>query len=61
MENNLYNEVISRTGLDNSDISNEFTNLLKKNSLDPDCLTIEQLREVMAEYLQDVFLEISER
>jgi len=61
VENNLYNEVISCTGLDGSEINNEFTNLLKKNSLDPECLTLEQLREVMAEYLQDVFLEISER
>lgn len=55
--NELYNSVISETGLQNEGIEDEFSKLLQKHSLDPQNLTLEQLREVMTEYLQDVFVE----
>jgi hypothetical protein len=58
MGNQLVNTVLEATGLSRDDIENEFIALLNKFEKSPETLTLEELREVMAEYLQTVFLEL---
>lgn len=56
----LTKTVIEKTGLPQDLIENEFNALLDKFGKNPESLTMEELREVMAEYLQLVFLELQE-
>lgn len=58
MGNNLAKTVIVATGLPQDPVEREFNSLLEKHGKNPDSLTLEELREVMADYLQTVFLEM---
>ena len=58
MGKNLAQTVIAATGLPQAPVEREFNALLAKHAKDPESLTLEELREVMAEYLQIVFLEM---
>lgn len=58
MGNTLSKTVITATGLPQDPVEREFNALLEKFGKNPETLTIEELREVMAEYLQIVFLEM---
>lgn len=50
--------VLQETGLPDDRIRDEFQTLLDQHGLSSESLTLEDLRVVMASYLQDVFLEI---
>lgn len=54
----LAKTVIAATGLPQDPVEKEFQNLLAKNGKESENLTLEDLREVMADYLQTVFLEM---
>ncbi len=58
MGNTLSKTVIAATGLPQDPVEREFNALLEKYGKTPEALTVEELREVMAEYLQVVFLEM---
>lgn len=58
MGKQLMETVIEGTGLPDSMVRDEFQNLLDKHGLTAESLTLDDLRRVMADYLQDVFLEI---
>lgn len=60
MNGNLAGKVLAATGINCDSLNTEFNQLLENNGLASDSLTIEQLREVMADYLNQVFLELAE-
>ncbi len=60
MTGNLTQTVLSATGINGDSLQNEFNNLIAQNGFQQESLTIDQLREVMAEYLNQVFLELAE-
>lgn len=60
MGNALFETVVEATDLPDKAIRDEFTDLLERHGKDPATMTLDDLREVMADYLQDVFLEMKE-
>ncbi|WII72987.1 hypothetical protein QJS83_03765 [Bdellovibrio sp. 22V] len=58
MGETLTKTVIAATGLPQDPVEREFNTLLAKHGKSPETLTLEELREVMADYLQTVFLEM---
>ncbi len=61
MGKNLAKTVVQATGLPQNPVEKELQSLLVKHGTSPEDLTLDQLRDVMAEYLQTVFLEIAEQ
>lgn len=55
--NNLLSTVSNLTGLPHNSLKKELDNLAKKAGYSPDQLSMDQLREIMSEYLQTVLLE----
>lgn len=60
MAENLFEQVVKNTGLPEDMISQDFLRLLSDKGLGSDSLTLDQLRDVLAEYLQDVFISAKE-
>ncbi|MGE5087162.1 MAG: hypothetical protein ACM3MG_12725 [Bacillota bacterium] len=60
MSNKLFNTVVQGTGLIQEPVEKELNALLTAQGFNASELTMEQLREVMIDYLNTVFLEISE-
>lgn len=60
MGKNLFNTVVAATGLPQNAVSAELGDLLSQVGKSPEDMTIEDLREIMAEYLQTVLLETKE-
>lgn len=58
MGDTLAKTVIAATGLPQEPVEREFNALLLKYGKDAESLTLDELREIMAEYLQLVFLEM---
>lgn len=58
--NDLLNTVIQATDLPESLIEKELHQLLSSAGFNKDTVTLDDLREVMAQYLQTVFLELAE-
>jgi len=56
----LINTVVSATGLPEDPIQRELSSLLNKHGKAPEHLTLEDLREIMADYLQTVLVEAKE-
>lgn len=61
MSKGLYQKVIEAAGIREKQLENELTEIIKRNNFNVEEVTLEQLREVMAEYLNIVFLEIAEQ
>lgn len=59
MDDNLFNKVISQTGLPENLISDELGQLLKSAGIEKDQMTMDDLRDVLSTYLQDVLLKVS--
>jgi len=55
--NQLFNTVIGATDLPSDPVRKELENLLLAAGKTPESLTLEDLREVLADYLQTVLLE----
>lgn len=54
----LLKEVTEATGLPHEPIADELNRLITTAGLNSDSITLEDLRSVLAEYLQDVMLEV---
>jgi len=52
---NLFDSVIEATGLPQELIGPEFLEILDKSNLNPESLSMDELRFVLAEYLQETF------
>lgn len=61
MGKNLAETVVEATGLPTTAVEKEFNTLLKNHGTTAEDMTIDDLREMMAEYLQTVFLELAEQ
>ena len=60
MGKRLFNTVVASTGLPQGAVSAELECLLAEAGKNPEAMTLDDLREVMAEYLQVVLLETKE-
>lgn len=60
MGNKLFSEVTGLTGLPDELIGTELASLLEEKGLKPEQLTLDQLREVLADYLAELALEWNE-
>jgi hypothetical protein len=58
--NKLFDTVVSATGLPEESCRNEFAEVLQKYGKSPENLTLEELREVIAEFLQDSLMEMAD-
>lgn len=58
MGNKLFSEVTELTGLPEELISEELKSLLANKGVEPEQVTMESLREALADYLTQVNLEI---
>jgi hypothetical protein len=56
----IANEVIAATGLPKETISKELNSLLEAAGVDRSDLTLDDLRQVLAEYVQDVLVAAKE-
>ena len=57
--NELFKQLIELTGLPAEEIGKELKRLLKEKGIDPDFVTLDQLREVLAGYLQNTLKDFS--
>ena len=55
--NQLLTEISQATGLDAEPVERELIRLLNAEGIAKDNVTLDQLREVLSEYLQEVLLE----
>lgn len=60
MGENLFEEIVKSTGLPESMISQGFLKIISEKGLDKSTLTLDQIRDVLVEYLQDVILNARE-
>ena len=58
--NKLVQELLSATGLPEELIGQEFQGLAEKYQTSTENVGLEELRQLMADYLQDVMLELKE-
>lgn len=56
----LLKTLIEATGLPAAAVEREVSQILAKKNLKPEALTLEDVREVLSAYLQDVLLEAKE-
>jgi hypothetical protein len=61
MKSELLDSVVALSGLQDTSVKNDLFDLIAKNQFNPDELELHQLREVMADYLNVVFLELANR
>jgi len=60
MGNKLFSEVTELTGLPEELIGEELKSLLERKGVEPEELTLESLREALADYLTQVALEFED-
>jgi hypothetical protein len=60
MGNDLTKTVIEATGLPTDPVERELNGLIAKHGTTPEEMTLDDLRDIMAEYLQTVFLELAQ-
>lgn len=60
MGKSLFSTIVKATGLPEGAVGDELGYLLVEAGKDPESMTLEDLREVLAEYLQLVLLETKE-
>ncbi|OQW47783.1 MAG: hypothetical protein A4S09_14590 [Proteobacteria bacterium SG_bin7] len=58
INNEIFNQIVEFTGLPKEEIAGELTYILSSYGLNPATVTMEQLRDAMTNYLQDVLLEV---
>jgi hypothetical protein len=59
-EPKIFDLLIEATGLPKDSIQKELTSLLEKRGLTPGDATLDDLREILAHYLQDALIEAKE-
>lgn len=60
MKNQLIDAVIGHCGLPENLVQDELYSCSQKAGLEMENLSLDQLRDLMAEYLQDVFVELKQ-
>jgi hypothetical protein len=60
MDDNLFEKIVKNTGLPEELISQDFLKKISDKGFEKNSLTIDQIRDVLAEYLQDVILQARE-
>lgn len=60
MKNELLNTLIENCDLPSDLIQDELSTLIQKAGHEAENLNLDQLREIMTEYLQDVFVELKD-
>ena len=60
MDKSFLHELTTSTGLPEELLSTELKRLIAAAGLSPESVTLDDLRVVLAEYLQDVFVEAKE-
>lgn len=60
MDDNLFDKVVKSTGLPEELVTQDFLKKISDKGFDKSTLTIDQVRDVLAEYLQDVILQARE-
>lgn len=60
MEDNLFEKIVKSTGLPEEMITQDFLNKISEKGFNKSTLTMDQIRVVLAEYLQDVILQARE-
>lgn len=53
----LLDQLATLTGLPGTSVNKELLKIIEQNGKDPDTLTLQDVRVILAEYLQDVLLE----
>lgn len=61
MGESLLKQLISQTGLPTEGVENELDRLIEKAGLQKENITLDDLRLVLADYLQDILLESKDR
>lgn len=59
METNLFEELILSTGLPRELLLKDLHQRLKLKNFNPENLTLDDIRDLMVEYLQDTILQVS--
>jgi hypothetical protein len=60
MDDNLFEKIVKSTGLPEELISQDFLKKISDKGFEKSSLTIDQIRDVLSEYLQDVILQARE-
>jgi hypothetical protein len=57
----LLNVLVEATGLPKAWVESELRGLMTKRGLSPETMTLESMREILAEFMQDVLLAAKEQ
>lgn len=60
MDDNLFEKIMKNTGLPEELVAQDLLKKISDNGLEKNSLTLDQIREVLAEYLQDTILQARE-
>jgi hypothetical protein len=60
MGETLLRKVVQATGLPQDPVQKELEVFIEQHGISPQDLTLDELRDVMVEYLQSVFLELQQ-
>lgn len=60
MDDNLFEKIVKSTGLPEELITQDFLKKISEKGFEKSTLTIDQIRDVLSEYLQDVILQAQE-
>ncbi len=61
MADSLFNTVIQATGLPEDSVEKELRTLIARHGKSPQDLTLDDLREILADYLQTIILESQDK
>lgn len=60
MDDNLFEKVVKSTGLPEELVTQDFLKKITERGFEKSTLTIDQIRDVLTDYLQDVILQARE-
>lgn len=60
MDDNLFEKLVKNTGLPEELVSQGFLKIIHEKGFEKSSLTLDQIRDVLSEYLQEVILEARE-
>lgn len=60
MDDNLFDKVVKSTGLPEELVTQDFLKKITDKGFDRGTLTLDQIRDVLSDYLQDVILQARE-
>ncbi|MES2768380.1 MAG: hypothetical protein V4596_04475 [Bdellovibrionota bacterium] len=60
MDDNLFEKIVKSTGLPEELVTQDFLKKISDKGFEKSTLTLDQIRDVLADYLQDVILQVRE-